>query len=115
MARVPGDVRGGGGSRTEEPTGDAEMGLFNWLRKQLLGVPPSPAAPSLPPALPGSGRPGLDVEQTRQWARRHPRIKDEERQLIFAALDLLERLREAPTVTGEELAALVEAARCRWG
>jgi hypothetical protein len=56
----------------------------------------------------------MDVPGTRQWVQSHPRIKSEERRLIFAALDSLEALARAPSATREELAAIVEAARSRW-
>ena len=57
----------------------------------------------------------MDVAQTREWARSLPRIKDDERRLIFAALDAFEALGAAARqLNREELSAVEEAARSRW-
>ena len=56
----------------------------------------------------------MDVQATRKWALSHPGIKGEQRRLLLAALDSFESLVGAPTISPEELAVIVEAARCRW-
>jgi hypothetical protein len=56
----------------------------------------------------------MNVQETRYWVQSHPRITDEQRRLIFAALDSFELLVGTPTVSPEDLAAIMEAARCPW-
>lgn len=55
----------------------------------------------------------MDVQATRNWAKSHRRIKDVERQLIFAALDAYEALTDATAVLRRDLEPITTAARTR--
>jgi hypothetical protein len=57
-------------------------------------------------------RPGFDLEWTRRWVQSHPRIKEEERRIIFVAMDSFEALKLAKAITREQLEPIVVAARC---
>jgi hypothetical protein len=56
----------------------------------------------------------MNLEKTREWVQTQPRIKEEERRLIEAALDSFEVLRRARKISPGQLVAITEAARCRW-
>jgi hypothetical protein len=56
----------------------------------------------------------MNLQETRNWALSHPRIKDRERRLMFAAMDSFETLYRAGNVSPDELTAVIEAARSPW-
>jgi hypothetical protein len=58
--------------------------------------------------------PGIDLDWTRQWVESHPLIKDEERGIIFAAMDAFASLKRRKVLTRKHLEPIVEAIRCRW-
>jgi hypothetical protein len=54
---------------------------------------------------------GPDLAWLRNWAETDPRLRDEERGIILAAMDAFERLRPEATLSGAQLQALVVATR----
>jgi hypothetical protein len=59
-------------------------------------------------------KPGMDLEETRNWVQSNRRIKDEERRIIFTAMDCFEALKQAKVISRQQLEAIVSAARCPW-
>jgi hypothetical protein len=60
----------------------------------------------------GRERPGLDLNETRTWLQSHPRIKDAERRVIFAAMDCFEALKGKKDVARNQLEPVLAATRC---
>jgi hypothetical protein len=59
-------------------------------------------------------KPGMDLGWVRNWVRNHPRFKDEQRRVIFAAMDAFEALKPAIEVSRDQLGPIVAAIRCPW-
>lgn len=57
-------------------------------------------------------KPGMDLARMRNWVQSHPRIKNEERRVIFAAMESFEELKQVKATSRDQLEAIIEAARC---
>jgi hypothetical protein len=56
----------------------------------------------------------MDLNWIRNWVQSHPRIKEEERCLIVAAMGSFESLNQVKACSREQLAAIMAAACSRW-